>query len=597
MSFIKFLLLALLAFSVLACKGGGGGSGSNPGSGTTGSTAGGSTGGGPINTAPNISDISNQSTNEDTATSISFIINDSEDSLTCASSISKASSDTAILPLAGIAISGTSPNCALTMTPVANVSGTATVTLTVSDGSFTAIDTFNLVVNTVNDAPAISSISDQRTQVSTALPSISFTISDVDSTVTCAGSVTKSSSNTAVVANTGIVISGTAPNCSAAISPVSSAIGTSTITLTVSDGASSTNEYFDLVVYNPWTTMSTINAPTARSGHSSLWTGNEMIVWGSGGSDNSGGMYDPSLDSWTVMSTTSAPTGRYGRQRMVWDGTYAYVLGGILGSPGAAASANAKFNPATNTWSSIASLPVAKWGHSAVWTGSRIIVWGGTASASDCGPAGNCVYTNTGHSYNPSNDTWTAISTTNAPQVRIMPMAIWTGTKMLIWGGFRIGGDANVGGLYDPTTDTWASIAVGEHDGFGETNMIWTGDKMFVWGGSKWGGLGYNGKLYDPDTNVWSSISSTNAPNPTSRNYVTTVWSGTDAIVWGGNHSGPHNTGALYNPTSDTWIQMTTIGAPAARYFHTAVWTGTEMIIWGGNLNGPETNTGAFFTP
>ena len=69
--------------------------------------------------------------------------------------------------------------------------------------------------------------------------------------------------------------------------------------------------------YNPstdsWTATSTTNAPAARGGHTAVWTGSEMIVWGGDdGSDlNTGGRYNPSTDSWTATSTTNAPTGRY----------------------------------------------------------------------------------------------------------------------------------------------------------------------------------------------------------------------------------------------------------------------------------------------
>ena len=51
-----------------------------------------------------------------------------------------------------------------------------------------------------------------------------------------------------------------------------------------------------------WTLVSTgANVPAARSNHSAVWTGREMIVWG-GDTDsvyqNTGGRYDPSTDTW-----------------------------------------------------------------------------------------------------------------------------------------------------------------------------------------------------------------------------------------------------------------------------------------------------------
>src|SRR5262245_47818849 len=49
-----------------------------------------------------------------------------------------------------------------------------------------------------------------------------------------------------------------------------------------------------------WTATSTTNAPAGRSYHTAVWTGSEMIVWGSDGHLNAGGRYDPTTDSWTA---------------------------------------------------------------------------------------------------------------------------------------------------------------------------------------------------------------------------------------------------------------------------------------------------------
>lgn len=56
-------------------------------------------------------------------------------------------------------------------------------------------------------------------------------------------------------------------------------------------------------------------------------------------------------------------------------------------------------------------------------------------------------------------------------------------------------------------------------------------------------------------------------------------------LIWGGvNPDGLYlNTGGRYNPVSDTWTSMSVVGAPEARLSHTAIWTGTEMIVWGGD--------------
>src|SRR5207245_1695738 len=77
---------------------------------------------------------------------------------------------------------------------------------------------------------------------------------------------------------------------------------------TISDGAACSDDM--------WTPTSTTNAPRARAGHTAVWTGSEMIVWGGGASGptylNTGGRYTPSTDSWTATSTTNAPDARAG---------------------------------------------------------------------------------------------------------------------------------------------------------------------------------------------------------------------------------------------------------------------------------------------
>ena len=80
-----------------------------------------------------------------------------------------------------------------------------------------------------------------------------------------------------------------------------------------------------------------------------------------------------------------------------------------------------------DTWTatSITNAPAARVDHTAVWTGSEMIVWGGYCRN----------YLNTGGRYNPSTDNWTATSTINAPAARAEHTAVWTGSEMIVWGG------------------------------------------------------------------------------------------------------------------------------------------------------------------
>ena len=84
---------------------------------------------------------------------------------------------------------------------------------------------------------------------------------------------------------------------------------------------------------------------------------------------------------------------------------------------------------------------------------------------------------------------------------------------------------------------------------------------------------------------AWNGIS---AGIPSARYLHTAIWTGTEMIVWGGGAGSGKilNDGWRYNPTTDSWVPLSSAGAPSAWVMHTAIWTGTEMIVWRGG-SGP----------
>src|SRR2546430_7178296 len=101
---------------------------------------------------------------------------------------------------------------------------------------------------------------------------------------------------------------------------------------------------------------------------------------------------------------------------------------------------------------------------------------------------------NTGGRYNPSTDSWTATSTTNAPAGRDGHTAVWTGSEMIVWGGFTAtSGVTNTGGRYNPNTDSWtATSTTNAPAGRYDHTAVWTGSEMIVWGGSDANGHVFN---------------------------------------------------------------------------------------------------------
>ncbi|MEK0449114.1 MAG: hypothetical protein RL088_1382 [Verrucomicrobiota bacterium] len=96
--------------------------------------------------APTIAAPANQSISENSATSaLAYTVGDD---FTAAASltVTKASSNTTLVPAANIVLGGSGANRTVTVTPALNQSGTTTITLTVSDGVLTTSDTFVLTV-------------------------------------------------------------------------------------------------------------------------------------------------------------------------------------------------------------------------------------------------------------------------------------------------------------------------------------------------------------------------------------------------------------------------------------------------------------------
>jgi hypothetical protein len=217
------------------------------------------------NTPPTISNIANQSTNEDIATSaIAFTVGDLE---TAAGTlvVSGGSSNTVLVPNANIVLGGSGASRTVTITPASNQNGTSTITVTVSDGVATASDTFVLTVNAVNDSPTISNIANQSTNQNTATSALAFTVGDLE---TAAGTlvVSGASSNTVLVPNANIVLGGSGAARTVTITPASNQNGTSTITVTVSDGVATASDTFVLTVTSTTVTTYTITASAGANG-------------------------------------------------------------------------------------------------------------------------------------------------------------------------------------------------------------------------------------------------------------------------------------------------------------------------------------------
>jgi hypothetical protein len=280
-----------------------------------------------------------------------------------------------------------------------------------------------------------------------------------------------------------------------------------------------------------------------RMGHSQVFTGTTMIVWGGRiGNDylRSGAIYNFATKAWTPLPVdANTPSHRAGHAA-VWTGTEMIVWGGHIGNT--YHGDGARFSPATGTWStlSLTGAPGPRAYHTAVWTGARMLVWGGQLGQQE--PKRD------GAAFDPATGGWTALPVTTAtPAERAGHSAVWTGTEMIVWGGivgainglFECGGSSifRDGGRYNPTTNAWTALPASASVPDYRTGHVaaWTGTRMLVWGGCNGSDYFNDGKSLDLATNTWTALPWTVAAClPAHRAYARAVWTGDDMLIWGG---------------------------------------------------------------
>jgi hypothetical protein len=142
----------------------------------------------------------------------------------------------------------------------------------------------------------------------------------------------------------------------------------------------------------------------------------------------------------------------------------ALIVLGIALVPGRSADAHDCKVSVCWTWTRVKAkghAPSTRWGHSAVWTGSEMLVFGGE-HAGDVGPFPVNVVLDDLWSYTPATKTWKQLHPLGGPPpARVAHTAVWTGSEMLVYGGFHpFPTVLNDVWAYHPSSNTWEEITL-----------------------------------------------------------------------------------------------------------------------------------------
>ncbi|RKX68907.1 hypothetical protein DRP43_04990, partial [candidate division TA06 bacterium] len=219
-----------------------------------------------------------------------------------------------------------------------------------------------------------------------------------------------------------------------------------------------------------------------------------------------------------------------------------YCMGGYRG---VYVSENDAYNPATDTWTTKAPIPIGIYGFAMATVNGKIYIIGGR---------GDNGHTDSTRIYDSVTDTWTVGA--SMPTIRENCKAAVVNGKIYV-----IGGDINYSSvfsnneMYDPIADTWTIKTPMPTGRFGPAIAV-VDDKIYVIGGAM-GNTSYTNKneIYDPTTDIWATGDTI---SKSKRNCSAGVVDGKIYVIGGWNGSNLSDND-MYNPITDTWTPKTSM--------------------------------------
>ena len=277
--------------------------------------------------------------------------------------------------------------------------------------------------------------------------------------------------------------------------------------------------------------------------------------------------------TWT--NRADMPTGKMALSTSVADGVI-YAIGGRTGGSAVEVFASvAAYDPAADNWTTLTDMPTPRFWHASGVVDGIIYVVGGTSNPSNA----VVLPLSTVEAYDPATDTWTTRA--KLPTARYgLTISVVNGIIYAI-GGMGFSPSPTVE-AYDPSTDTWTTVAAMPTPRGWLTSSVDDG-KVYVFGGLDSGLAGMSAaESYDPATNAWT----TQSDMPTERGLLSASTVDGRIYVIGGSRGLAENFGggstvAVFDPATDAWTTESDLPTARAR-LSTSVVDGTVYAFGGG---------------
>jgi hypothetical protein len=243
-------------------------------------------------------------------------------------------------------------------------------------------------------------------------------------------------------------------------------------------------------------------------------------------------------------------------------------------------------------WTRAATPPEPRTNAVTVWSGRTssgrdLVMWGGYSGF------GGRVH-DEGYAWDPQTNSWSAIAQSPL-SARAGAGAVFTGTEVVIWGGYGEGETAFAdGAAYNPETDSWRMLPQAPLPPAIPVAAVWTGEEVLIWGSTDRSANSLQGAAFNPTTNEWRPLPDA----PAAIDQGNAVWTSQDPskpqemIVFGADLDNnnrsrtDHAIGIAYDPSSDTWRELPDVDlSPQASV---VAWTGEKAVAWDYELSGRE---------
>ena len=273
------------------------------------------------------------------------------------------------------------------------------------------------------------------------------------------------------------------------------------------------------------------------------------------------------VGSWVVKGTS--PTPRRGEAAATSNGIV-YVVGGAPPFSTSSVATAEAYNPATNSWTTLASMPIA----SQQLTAQSIngIVYA-VAGGGCCGAYADV------QAYNPVTNIWTLKA--SAPTARYGATSAVVNNKMYVMsGGSGYGALYQNLEVYDPVTNSWTTKTAMPFFRGGCAAIAVNGIIYAIGGGNSTGTILGTVQAYDPATDAWSIKSDM----PTPRGGLTVTVHNNKIYAIGGNNNADGDIGIveIYDPATNTWITGPPL-APALQSLASAT-VNDKLYTFGGTI-------------